>query len=123
MGVGFRLPLKFLYDGFGGVDQMPTMEISVIPLGTGKTSASEYIAECIRKAQELGVSYELTAMGTNLEGDLEMLFQVARAMHEAPFAKGVQRVYTVIKIDDRRDQPSTLQSKVQSVQEKLSPLG
>lgn len=99
---------------------MPTMEISVVPLGTGKTSTSEYIAECIRKAQELGVVYELTAMGTNLEGDLETLFQVARVMHEAPFAKGVQRVYTVIKIDDRRDQPSTLQSKVQSVQEKLA---
>ena len=40
-------------------------------------------------------------------------------MHETPFTKGVQRVYTVIKIDDRRDKQTGMDYKVHSVQDKL----
>jgi uncharacterized protein YqgV (UPF0045/DUF77 family) len=33
-----------------------------------------------------------------------------------PFELGAPRVYTVLKLDDRRDRASTLDSKVESVQ-------
>ena len=36
------------------------------------------------------------------------------------FSKGVQRVYTTIKLDDRRDRPVQMGDKVQSVEKKLS---
>jgi uncharacterized protein YqgV (UPF0045/DUF77 family) len=37
-----------------------------------------------------------------------------------PFSQGVPRVYTVLKLDERRDRPGqTLDDKVQSVQRRL----
>jgi uncharacterized protein YqgV (UPF0045/DUF77 family) len=35
-----------------------------------------------------------------------------------PFEKGAGRVYTTIKIDDRRDKTATMESKLLSVREK-----
>ena len=98
---------------------MAQLEISILALGRPGTSASEYVAAAIRVAQRYGVKYELTAMGTTLEGDVDTLLKVAREMHEAPFGMGIQRVYSVIKIDDRRDRESTLEGKVQSVEAKV----
>lgn len=98
---------------------MAQLEISIIALGRSGTSASAYIAAAVKQAQESGLTYQLTAMGTTLEGDLDAVLRVAKAMHEAPFALGIQRVYSVIKIDDRRDVTSTLEGKVRAVEEKL----
>jgi uncharacterized protein (TIGR00106 family) len=99
---------------------MAILEISVVPLGTKDTSLSSYVADCLRVLKGAKVSYELTAMGTNLEGDLRKLIAVALKMHEVPFAKGAQRVTTTIKIDDRRDKKGTLSGKKESVQNKLA---
>ncbi len=64
--------------------------------------------------------YQLTPMGTVIEGDIDKVFAVLRKMHEVPFGKGATRVSTLIKIDDRRDQGSHgLQGKVDSVLNKL----
>jgi uncharacterized protein (TIGR00106 family) len=65
------------------------------------------------------VSYELTPMGTILEGDLDALLGVVRRMHESAFDGEVQRVLTRVAIDDRRDRPSSMESKVRSVETKL----
>ena len=58
-------------------------------------------------------------MGTNVEGDLKRLISVALKMHQVPFRKGVQRVVTTLKIDDRRDKKGTLSGKKKAVQDKL----
>jgi len=47
------------------------------------------------------------------------LLQVARALHELPFQRGVKRVLTSLKIDDRRDKSLTMKGKVASVKRKL----
>jgi uncharacterized protein (TIGR00106 family) len=98
---------------------MAQLEITVISLGRSGTSASEYVAAAVKAAERSGVKYQLTAMGTILEGDVDTILRVAREMHEAPFEMGIQRVYTVIKLDDRRDRESTIEGKVQSVEMKL----
>ncbi len=98
---------------------MALMEISVVPLGTGSTSLSKYVAQIVRILQEEGFSYTLTDMGTIIEGPVEQLFHLARRLHEAPFTAGVKRVYTSIKIDDRRDKEVHLGEKVKSVEGKL----
>jgi uncharacterized protein (TIGR00106 family) len=54
-------------------------------------------------------------MGTIIEGPLARVLELAQKMHEVPFAKGVQRVVTLISIDDRRDKPATAESKVKAV--------
>jgi uncharacterized protein YqgV (UPF0045/DUF77 family) len=38
-----------------------------------------------------------------------------------PFELGIPRVYTVLKLDERRDKEQTLQDKVDSVQRLLYP--
>lgn len=99
---------------------MAIVFVTVAPLGTGTTSLSRYVAGVERVLRDSGLKHELTAMGTNIEGDLDTILPVLRRMHEAPFAEGARRVSTLIKIDDRRDRPHTLEGKVRSVQRKLA---
>ncbi len=99
---------------------MPIMDITVIPLGTGSTSISPYVAACHRVLAEVeGIKYQLTPMGTAIEGELEVLLAVAKKLHEVPFQEGAQRVATTIKIDDRRDKLGTMAGKLKAVKEKL----
>jgi uncharacterized protein (TIGR00106 family) len=99
---------------------MAMMEISVIPLGTGKTSVSPYIAEIFKHLRkQKKARYELNAMGTILTGKAEDLFELAARLHKIPFTKGAKRVYTVIKLDDRKDKNQLPIEKVDSVLRKL----
>ena len=98
---------------------MAILEISVVPIGTGETSLSAYVADCLRVLKKRKVRYELSSMGTNIEGDLKDLFKIATAMHQVPFRKGAKRVVTTMKIDDRRDKKGTLEGKKKAVKNKL----
>ena len=91
-------------------------EVSIVPVGTGDTGISRYVAACIEVLESRkDVSYRLTPMGTVIEGSLDNVLEVIRQMHEVPFGKGALRVVTSLKIDDRRDKPSTMAGKVESV--------
>jgi len=98
---------------------MAILEISVVPIGVEGSSLSSFVADCLRVLKKEKVRYELTAMGTNIEGDLKDLIRVALKMHEVPFEKGAPRVVTILKIDDRRDKKGTLSAKKRAVQTKL----
>ncbi len=102
---------------------MAIMQIKILPLGTGSTSTSRWVAGAIRVIEESGMKYQLTPMATIVEGELGELFALARRIHEVPFDAGAQRVVTHIEIDDRRDKPSSMEQKVRSVQEKLGGEG
>jgi uncharacterized protein (TIGR00106 family) len=96
-------------------------EISVVPLGTGSAGVSEYVAGCMDVLiGNSNIKYRLTPMGTILEGPLDQVLKVTRAMHEVPFTKGAVRVITTLKIDDRCDRKLTMQGKVDRVK-KLRP--
>ena len=91
-------------------------ELHIIPLGTATTSLSRYIAACldiVKQAQD--INYQLTAMGTIIQGPLERVLELAQKMHEVPFTLGAKRVVTIINIDDRRDKSATIESKVKAV--------
>lgn len=99
---------------------MAIAEVTVLPVGTGSTSLSEYVAQLQRVLQaQPNVQFQLTSMSTIIEGELDDVFSAIRALHEAPFEQGVGRVSTSIKIDDRRDKVSTSEQKLRSVLEKL----
>jgi len=99
---------------------MAVVEISVAPLGTATPGVSSYVAACVEIVAASGLVYQLTPMGTVIEGDVDEIFVVLRKMHDVPFGKGAQRVSTLIKIDDRRDSGShNLQGKVDAVMQKL----
>lgn len=101
---------------------MATAEITIIPIGTGSTSTSDFVVEAERiLADYPEVTNKLTGMGTELEcNDVEKLFDVLKEMHLAPFNRGSQRIYSIIKIDDRRDKESTLEEKIASVSGKMA---
>lgn len=99
---------------------MVIAEVSVVPLGTGSTSLSPYVAACHRVlSAQSRVIYQLTPMGTVLEGALEDILDLVRKMHEVPFGEGALRVSTTLKIDDRRDREASMDAKVRSVSDKL----
>jgi uncharacterized protein (TIGR00106 family) len=97
----------------------------VIALGRPDASAGEYIAEIQRRlAEQDAVRYRMHAMGTSLEGSTEDILRVVGELHAVPFEMDVPRVYTVLKLDERRDRPDqTLDDKVRSVEARLRPPG
>jgi uncharacterized protein (TIGR00106 family) len=99
---------------------MAMIDISVVPVGMGSPSGSAYVAGAVRILKnEPGIKYELTAMNTIIEGDLEKLLSLALRMHRSPFDAGAKRVVTTIRIDERIDKPLTIEGKVKAVREKL----
>jgi len=99
---------------------MAMIEVSIVPVGTPTPSLSQYVAGAVRILRnESGIKYELTAMGTIIEGDLGHLLTLAGRMHQSAFGAGVMRVVTTIKVDERRDKPSSIASKVAAVKEKM----
>lgn len=94
-------------------------EITVVPLGTSSTSLSQYVADVenvLKKYSDL--KCELTPMSTIVEGELDRILEAVREMHETPFQNGAKRVSTRLSIDDRRDKPASMKSKIESVKSK-----
>ncbi len=95
-------------------------EVSIVPLGTATTSLSEHVAGCLKILEGAkDIEFQLTAMGTIIEGPMDRVLAVVQRMHQVPFDLGCQRVLTTIKIDDRRDKRATIESKVKAVSSKL----
>ena len=99
---------------------MAIAEVSIVPLGTKTPSLSKYLARAFRALRdEKNIKYELTSMGTIIEGDLGEILRVVRNMHENAFGDEIMRVITTVKIDDRRDKTLTMRGKVESLLKEL----
>ena len=98
---------------------MAIMEISVVPIGTQGPSVSSFVAECVEVLNQQGLRYEITSMGTEVEGAVEALLRLAEQMHCTPFKKGVQRVITTIRIDERRDKELSIAGKKEAVLKRM----
>ena len=74
------------------------VDIQVIPI----TSNDIYpiVDRAIEVIQASGLKYDIGPSGTTLEGPLDDCLQVAKAAHQAGFVDGVQRVVTIVKIED-----------------------
>lgn len=99
---------------------MATAEITVLPIGREGAGVSDLLVEVRRRleSQDL-VKFEMHAMGTSLEGDVDDIFRLAAEIHAVPFESGIPRVYTVLKVDQRTDRQQTLADKVRAVEEKF----
>lgn len=92
------------------------VEFSVSPAGSA--SMGDEVARCLDLVDRSGLDYQLTAMGTLLEGEWDAVFDVIRRCHEA-LRKETGRVVTTIRIDDREGVVGALRGKVTSVEEAL----
>lgn len=98
---------------------MVVAEVSVLPLGTGSSSVSEYVAKAVEVVRRRGLKHQVTAMCTLVEGELEEVLEAVKEMHEAVLRAGARRVITTLKVDDRRDRPLSLEGKVEAVEKRL----
>jgi uncharacterized protein (TIGR00106 family) len=99
---------------------MATADITVLPIGREGAGLSDLLAEVRRRLEAQDrVRFEMHAMGTSLEGDVADIFRLAEELHAVPFASGIPRVYTVLKVDQRTDREQTLEDKVRAVEERL----
>ena len=69
--------------------------------------------------QESGLTYELHANGTNVEGEWEDVFAAIRRCHEMLHGMGVPRIHTDIKLGTRTDRFQKMADKISSVKGKL----
>ena len=93
-------------------------EFTLIPIGVG-LSLSPYVAACEEILEESGLSYELHANGTNLEGEWDDVMQAIKACHVKLHAMDVPRIATQIKIGTRTDKVQKMTDKIDSVNAKL----
>lgn len=99
---------------------MATADIAILPIGREGASVGDLLTDIARhlEAQDR-VRFKMHAMGTALEGEPADIFAVAAELHALPLNAGIPRVYTVLKLDQRTDKEQTLESKVDSVTDRL----
>jgi uncharacterized protein (TIGR00106 family) len=95
-------------------------ELTVFPLGTGQPTVRDHVRALYALVQASGLKHQLTAMGTIVEGRVEDILELTRRLHDACFTAGpgASRVYTTLRLDERRGEPLSIEGKVQGV---LSP--
>jgi uncharacterized protein (TIGR00106 family) len=94
---------------------MALLEISVVPVGTGSSSFSSSVADIVKLLQEKGIKYQVTPTATILEGDIDQLLDVAKAIHQHTLMNGANRVITNMMIDERTDKSMEMEQQVTSV--------
>ena len=95
------------------------VELCLIPQG-GDISLSDDIAECQKIFRARGLSHQLHAFGTNVEGEWDNVMGAIKACHERVHERGRVRILSTLKIATRSDRQQRLRAKVVSVEEKLT---
>jgi uncharacterized protein (TIGR00106 family) len=93
------------------------IEFSVVPVGRGEELAGS-VARILDIIDRSGLPYQLTAMGTLVEGDWDEVITLVRRCHEAMRGE-TGRVLTHVAIDDRPKASDRLAGKVRDVERAL----
>lgn len=115
------IKLSFLYDAKiinQGYKMSALVEFSMFPTEATQ-SKSAFVARVLDIVDKSGLAYQLTPMGTIIEG--ETVAEVMAVINEAyaELQKDCGRVYSSIKIDWRDGPVGRLGNKVSAVEEKL----
>lgn len=94
------------------------IDICIVPMGVG-VSVSEYVAACQRVLEKSGLSYQMHAYGTNVEGDWDEVMATVKRCHEAVHEMGAPRITTSMRLGTRVDREQTIEDKIESVKDKL----
>ncbi|MDP9379471.1 MAG: MTH1187 family thiamine-binding protein [Chloroflexota bacterium] len=89
---------------------MPVCDITVVPEGVEDSYAA--VGAVIELIAASGLTYEVGAMSTAVEGDLDALFALARAAHLRAFEQGATTVLTTLRIHDSRTREPSIEDKV-----------
>ena len=102
-------------------------EISIIPLGKRysndelPTSIRNELAIAIDAIKRVkGIKVLITGMSTQMEADsIQDILKAIEYAHQSLKDKGIPRIISSIRIDERFDKSETLEERAKSVQEKL----
>lgn len=90
---------------------------SIVPVGGGP-SLSKDVAEAIKVVAESGLDYQVTAMGTLVEGEWDEVMGVIRECFDV-LHQHADRVTCTVKIDDYKGRSGRISGKVRSVENAL----
>ena len=94
------------------------VDLCLIPMG-GDISVSTEIAACQQIFKAAGLSHQLHAFGTNIEGEWDEVMAAVKACHQQVHQLGRARVTSTLKIGTRTDRQQSLSDKVASVTARL----
>ncbi|MEJ2095829.1 MAG: MTH1187 family thiamine-binding protein [Deltaproteobacteria bacterium] len=90
-------------------------QLSVYPIGEG-TSLGRFVKKGVAVIEKSGYAYEVGGMATTVETlNLDALFELIKRVHQAHVEAGARRIVIDLKVDDRQDNPATIQSNKESV--------
>jgi len=95
------------------------VDLCVVPIGVG-TSVSEYVTACERVFENAGLSHQMHAYGTNVEGEWDEVMAAVKRCHEVVHEMGAPRVTSSMRFGTRTDRPQTMADKIASVEAKLA---
>ncbi|MFP4135476.1 MAG: MTH1187 family thiamine-binding protein [Candidatus Acetothermia bacterium] len=93
------------------------VEFDTYPMGKSRGLGKE-IARVEKIIESSGLDYQLTSMGTILEGDWDEVMETIKKCH-GRLKEDYERVETHIKIDDAGEESGRLEGKVESVRENM----
>ena len=96
---------------------MVLLEFSISPLGKGD-SVSQYVARSLEIIDASGLDYELHAMGTIVEGELDEVLDLMKRCMEA-MSSDCDRISCTAKIDYRAGHKGRIAGKVSSVEQRF----
>ena len=96
---------------------MVLLEFSMSPLDKG-VSLSPYVARSLDIIDKSGLPYQLTPMGTIVEGEWDQVMALVTACFER-MGQDCDRISTSMRIDYRAGKSGRLKSKIQAVESKL----
>jgi uncharacterized protein (TIGR00106 family) len=93
-------------------------DFTIFPVDQGGAGLSRFMCGLVEIVEESGLDHTMHAMGTLIEGPSDKVFDVIRKCHES-LAAQCGRVFTIVKIDDRKGAVGLMTKKVESVEQKL----
>jgi uncharacterized protein (TIGR00106 family) len=93
------------------------VEFSIVPIGKGEELAG-LVAKVIDIVDRSGLPYQLTSMGTIVEGEWDDVLSLIKECH-LRMRREASRVSTYITIDDRDRARGRIQGKVEDVEKTL----
>ena len=96
---------------------MVLLEFSIYPTDKG-ISVSPYVSRIMDYIDKSGVTYQLTPMGTILEGSWDKVMNVVTGCFSL-LEKDCERITINLKVDYRKGSESRMHTKIEKVEELL----
>ncbi len=97
---------------------MVLAELSLFPMDKG-VHLSDHVAKAVGTIAQSGLNYQLTAMGTLIEGPWDKVLAVIDRCYR-DLEKDSSRIYLVLKLDAKKDADDEMHEKVLHVKKKVS---